>query len=147
LGSELSRRRFLTLGAAIAGAALVPMEVGAAAASVPQKHPKGTAAGGRFPYALASWQEIGSAPVRIDLPRGRSTKLRVQKATDLAQPSRPSAHGDEFSLTFSVDGAVPSEGTYTLNHSSLGTFPLFLSPTDNGRVTALVNRSHGVHHR
>jgi hypothetical protein len=131
----------------LAGAALVPTGVEAAAASVPPKHPKSAAAGGRFPYALASWQEIGSAPVRIDLPHGRSTKLRVQEATDLAQPSRRSAQGDEFSLTFSVDGAVPSEGTYTFNHSSLGTFPLFLTPTGNGRVTALVNRSHGVDHR
>jgi hypothetical protein len=147
LGSELSRRRFLTLGAAIAGAALVPTGVGAAAASVPPKHPKSAAAGGRFPYALASWQEIGSAALRVELPHGRSTKLRVQQATDLAQPSRSSAQGDAFSLTFSVDGVVPSEGTYTFNHSSLGTFPLFLTPTANGGVTALINRSYGVHHR
>jgi hypothetical protein len=143
MGSEFSRRRFLILGATAAGVALVPAGAVTAAATGPAKN----RATSRFPYALASWQEAGSGPLRVDLPHGRSTTLRLKQATDLGGPSSPSDQGDQFSLTFAVHGPLPSEGTHTVSHTSLGTFPLFLSPINNGRVTALVNRSRGVHHR
>jgi len=148
MSSELSRRSFLalgTLGAAIAGTALVP--TGAASAALPtQTSPStGTGSGDRSPYALASWQQIGADRIRVNLPHGGSTTLRTSKVTDRSR-GLPSAQGDEFALAFAVEGVVPNEGTYILSHASLGTFPLFLSPADKGQVTALVNRSHGVNH-
>ncbi|HXA30824.1 MAG TPA: hypothetical protein VNV87_01095 [Acidimicrobiales bacterium] len=138
MGSELSRRGFLTLGAAVAGAALIPVGATTAAASERSN---------RYPYALTTWQQMGNGALRVELPHGRSTTMRTQKVTDLAPSGGRSSQGDEFALTFSVDGAVPAEGTHTLSHSTLGRFPLFLSPAGNGVVTALVNRSHGVGHR
>jgi uncharacterized protein (DUF1501 family) len=138
MGSELSRRGFLTLGAAVAGAALIPVGASTAAASERSN---------RYPYALTSWQQMGNDSLRVKLSHGGSTTMRMQKVTDLAPSGAPSNRGDQFALTFSVDGAVPDEGTHTLSHSKLGRFPLFLSPGDHGVVTALVNRSHGVGHR
>jgi hypothetical protein len=96
---------------------------------------------------LASWQQTGNDSLRVKLSHGGSTTMRMQKVTDLAPSGALSNRGDQFALTFSVDGAVPDEGTHTLSHSKLGRFPLFLSPGDHGVVTALVNRSHGVGHR
>jgi len=151
MSSELSRRSFLalgTLGAAVAGTALVP--TGAASAALPTQSSTSTSTGigssNRSPYALASWQQIGAERIRVDLPGGGSTTLRTNKVTDRSR-GLPSAQGDEFALAFAVDGIVPNEGTHTLTHASLGTFPLFLSAADKGQVTALVNRSHGVKHR
>lgn len=138
MGNELSRRGFLTLGVAVVGAALIPIGATTATASEGSKD---------FPYALASWQQMGTDSLRVKLSHGGSTTMRMQKVTDLAPSGTPSNRGDQFALTFSVDGALPDEGTHTLSHSKLGRFPLFLSPGDNGVVTALVNRSHGVGHR
>jgi hypothetical protein len=148
MSSELSRRSFLalgTLGVAVAGTALVP--AGAASAALPMQSSASTEIGSsnRSPYTLASWQQIGAEQIRVDLPHGGSTTLRTNKVTDRSR-GLSSAQGDEFALAFAVEGIVPNEGTHILNHASLGTFHLFLSPADKGQVTALVNRSHGVTH-
>jgi hypothetical protein len=71
--------------------------------------------------------------------------LKLSAVDELGIAGRQSVSQAEcFSLSFSSrEGDALEQGTYTVSHDALGSFPLFVVPGSDGRgptYTALVNR-------
>ena len=122
----VSRRGLLRGGAAALVSAGVPFRslgvlFPAVAGAAPAQAPAGTAAPltqASFAACLNTSFRIGAKPSAVDI-------VLVQVTPGI----KPSAAGDCFSLLFSGPSAKTFvSGTYTVTHSSLGTFPLFVGP-------------------
>jgi hypothetical protein len=145
VASGMDRRNFIRIGIA-AGAGLMAVTALPTAINGFLDHVS------RFtPAADLSHQRLSPLAgdtVRVAGPTGASSELLVERVT----PATPYASsngrlaGDSFSIFFEGPVGTPlDQNTYELRHSSLGAFPVFLSPvglTDgaNQRYEAVFNR-------
>jgi hypothetical protein len=89
---------------------------------------------------LATYVPLVGSTFRIQRPQSSPLSVKLVSATRL-----PSEVGESFSLIFrGHDDAKLGQEMYTIEHSSLGTFPLFLVPVGpayKGQdLQAIVNR-------
>jgi hypothetical protein len=144
LQKTMSRTGLLKLGA-VAAVVLGAGPVAHAAASSETAAKDGgavaTGRGVRGPryLRLATYVPLVGSTFRIHRSQS-SLSVKLVSATRL-----PSEHGEAFSLIFRGHGnAKLGQETYTIEHSTLGTFPLFLvpvGPAQKGQdFQAVVNR-------
>jgi uncharacterized protein DUF6916 len=164
----VSRREFLQRSGLLAAGAVLP--VSAFAGTKPEKTPggasgaPGTGTGlgtvsGDAPWSLASFQQaLGTEFAVQQTPGGSPVWLLLTAVTDtstspatskviLAVPT-PQAYSvpppmNSFLLSFSASLAQPlTQGTYPVNHGTLGMFSLFIVPGAQGgqMYYAVVNR-------
>lgn len=85
---------------------------------------------------------------RVQVGTNRSVDLKLVQVVPLPRPARgvlPSATGDGFTLHFNGPSANPfQQGTYTVDHSALGSSQIFLVPArpteSNQPYEAVFNR-------
>jgi hypothetical protein len=144
LQKTMSRTGLLKLGA-VAAVVLGAGPVAHAAASSETAAKDGgavaTGRGVRGPryLRLATYVPLVGSTFRIHRSQS-SLSVKLVSATRL-----PSERGEAFSLIFRGHGnAKLGQETYTIEHSTLGTFPLFLVPVGSARkgqdFQAVVNR-------
>ncbi len=131
------RRHFFSQASGIAATALVPT-ITASAASV-------ASASAKFePLSASAFSTALNTPFQayaIDSANGTATAkpitliLESVEARQHAHPSVSAARAKEtaFSLKFSASGANLAQDTYALSHPSLGTLPMLLVPSPNGK--------------
>lgn len=131
-----SRRHFFSQASGIAATAFIPA-ITASAASAASTAAKfeplsasafSTALNTPFQaYALDSANGSGALPITLI--------LESVEARQHAHPSVSAARAKEmaFSLKFSASGANLAQDTYALSHPSLGTLPMLLVPSPNGK--------------
>ncbi len=148
----ISRRRFVGAGLAVAAAAAMPLPgvslfVGKAGAAqlfngvLPTTGTGGSQAVNPFSSA-AMFKPFLHTPFQGRFGRNAGT-LELTQVDDLAGTVKEATAGAQFSLLF--DGskvAKFSQGTYTLQHASLGSFAVFLVPVGKSGVVyqAVINR-------
>jgi hypothetical protein len=117
----VGRRHFFSQASGMAATALVPAITTSAASAA-------TAAAKFQAYALDSANAITAAtPITLI--------LESVEARQHAHPDVSAARAKEmaFSLKFSASGANLPQDTYALSHPSLGTLPMLLVPSPNGK--------------
>lgn len=128
------------------------LKVGASAAAVVGAGPLAHAAAGanpqRDPLAylrLATYQPLRGATFTLQHPHGAIPAKLVVVESLTARGPKERARREQFSLIFETQRGEPlPQGTYQLEHQSLGQFPLFLVPVGRGKkgveLEAVVNR-------
>jgi hypothetical protein len=128
--SELTRRQVLQAGGAGATAAFLLLHLPATA---------GAARGANNHLLRSTWRDLEATNLRSG-----SSVLRLESVGDLsAAPNVPSLRNSEdaFSLVFSGPrGLGHSDRPLRVTNGDLGTFDLFVSPLDDGKYEAVVNR-------
>ena len=128
----VTRRQLLKAGGVSA--------LAAAGAAWPQREPGvfGLSAPGHL--SRATYLPLVGQNLRVV---GAGATLELAAVDDL-QGHNLRDRDDAFALTFhGRRGSALEQGTYTLEHASLGRFPLFLLPGGRGRYRAVVDRSRG----
>ena len=126
----VSRRDVLVRGTALAGIAMAAGVVGWRGLT----NRPGELTLADFSPQLGTW---------FDIHAGGTGRLRLLEASPSTVTGQNGARytGEAFSLLF---GGAPANGTVTLSHPALGSFPLFVSPvgrdTNGPHVEAVVNR-------
>jgi hypothetical protein len=144
----VSRRKFITAGAAAATAGCIPVRplgflVGTADASTGL----GMSSGSLFSSSDNFRPHIGSS-FSVATPQ-RSSVLTLTSVDDFRLPGTVAARrlktpGAGFTLLFdgSKFDSFP-QGTYTVRHAKIGTFDIFLAPVGmDTDVQAVINRLH-----
>lgn len=129
----------LVLGTGSASRALASDTVASAARGAGNARTGRTVRGPRY-LKLATYVPLVGSTFRIHRPAASSLKVKLVSATRLQ-----SEIGESFSLIFRGHGnAKLGQETYTIEHGSLGRFPLFLVPVGPARkgqdFQAIVNR-------
>jgi hypothetical protein len=146
---SISRRKFLKAGTIVAIAAGIPLNVLASGtASADSSFFPGF---GSLPLPSSMDSELFSRYLntQFTLRRGQTeTKFKLVEVRHwTARGAKKPADGKEcFSLIFENAGPEQlTQDTYTVAHSSLGEFPLFLVPAAKTakKYEALFNRLHG----
>jgi hypothetical protein len=147
---SFTRRRFLKAGTLVALAAAIPLKV---AAQQPRKandgnpidQSKDVLADPLSTYSRSTFSSYLNSIFR--LYTGYSTvDVALVEVKDLTPGAKTAQTGAEcFSLLFRGGSVVLKQNTYKIEHPSLGTFPLFLTPgtaDDNGAQSfvAIINR-------
>jgi len=128
--SELTRRQVLQAGGAGATAAFLLLHLPATA---------GAARGANNHLLRSTWRDLETTNLRSG-----SSVLRLESVGDMsAAPNVASLRNSEdaFSLVFSGPrGLGHSAKPLRVTNGELGTFDLFVSPLDDGKYEAVVNR-------
>jgi hypothetical protein len=147
---SITRRKFLKAGTLVALSAAIPLKV---AGQQPRKVNDGNpidqsrdvAADPLSTYTRSTFSSYLNSIFR--LYTGYSTvDLALVEVKDLAPGANTARTGAEcFSLLFRGGSVALKQNTYKIEHPSLGTFPLFLTPgtaDDNGAQSfvAIINR-------
>lgn len=150
---NVTRRKFLRAGAVsalFAGLTLAPSKLVFGQQKSKNAPPQETDPAFSFD-AAAFAPYLGSEFMLAAGGRGRATAARLELVSDLQKDMRErrvATHdGQCFALVFSAPApkrATPQQGTYRVEHASLGRFSLFLvpGPARAGSVTyeAVINR-------
>jgi hypothetical protein len=99
------------------------------------------------PSSASFMRQIGST-FRVRVDPNRSVDLKLVQVTQLLRPTRgviPASSREGFTLQFAGPSADPfKQGTYTVDHSALGTSQIFLVPArpagSNQSYEAVFNR-------
>ena len=147
---SITRRKFLKAGTLVALAAAIPLKV---AGQQPRKvndgnpidQSKDVAADPLSTYTRSTFSSYLNSIFR--LYTGYSTiDVALVEVKDLTPGAKTAQTGAEcFSLLFRGGSVALKQNTYRIEHASLGTFPLFLTPgtaDDNGAQSfvAIINR-------
>jgi hypothetical protein len=145
LQKTMSRTGLLKLGAVAAvllGAGPVAHATASSETAAKDGGAVATGRGVRGPryLRLATYVPLVGSTFRIHRSQSSSLSVKLVSATRL-----PSELGEAFSLIFRGHGnAKLGQETYTIEHSTLGTFPLFLVPVGSAQkgqdFQAVVNR-------
>lgn len=134
-GPTFSRRKLLVmtggLGAVLVSPVLRPSPALALLA------PDRIAAPGAALLTLARFTPLVGSTFGVVSGRVQTVRATLEEATARApRPAdRPGLSGESFSLIFAANGRKAlGDGTYTVVHPALGTFPLFLVAVDRGRL-------------
>ncbi len=133
-------RRDLFVGAATAAAAVpplfaMPLVIAHASSSAPT-------------MTKSEFASLVGTDFRFAVGAGRSVACRLESVTDLPVPPRspaPAPGGEAFTLVFVRAQRLGfGQGTYTVSHHGLGSFPLLVVPIGSAsaahRCEAVVNR-------
>jgi hypothetical protein len=145
---EISRRRLFQMGQACLAVAAVP-EVFAAESGFEESNRRLAALSREHftPHVGSSFavrREESTSWIRLvavedsSAPEPDYSKIPSQFRPKVAPPKL-----DAFALRFLGPGAGLTQNTYTVEHASLGTFRLFLSPAGENEYTAVFNRIVG----
>ena len=135
---KLSRGRLLKAGASAAAVVGAGPLAHAAAAANPQRDPLAY-------LRLATYQPLEGATFTLHHPHRPVPARLVAVESQTARGPKERSRREQFSLIFETQRGEPlPQGTYQLEHPSLGQFPLFLVPVGRGRkgveLEAVVNR-------
>lgn len=138
-GAQISRRNLLTAGVVAAASVVTPSAGSLLRAGVPADPYR--------PVSREQYARLVGSTFRVHVDSTQTTDVvltAIEDARTARDPRRaPTAMHDAFSLVFTGSGrrAFP-QGTYQLDHSTLGTTMLLLVPDARGRQvsTATINR-------
>jgi hypothetical protein len=134
---EISRRQVLRWGQVCLAAAAVPGRIRGAAGDSSDK---------LLTLSRADFVPLIGSRFQTTGPAGQPVWLLLLSAEQAAFPAAaPDGRGiaprvDTFLLTFSRNGEILPQGTYTMQHDTLGTLPLFIVPS--GELTSMATVSH-----
>lgn len=142
---DMDRRQFIKVGIAAGAGVLAVTALPVAINGIMDRAPRFTPAADLDHAQLST---LAGDTVRVGNPTGPPSALVVQHVTPTAPYASTDGRliGDSFSIVFAGPPGEPlDQATYELNHRSLGTFPVFLSPVDladgvNQRYEAVFNR-------
>ncbi|MDH4147063.1 MAG: hypothetical protein OEY23_18045 [Acidimicrobiia bacterium] len=124
--SALSRRRFLSLGAAGVGITAVPASLVAGS---------GRAAAAPDPLTFAAWSGLVGTEVTIERWDGPALTTRLASVIDERRATTSGGEelvGEAFTLVLEAPGAPMLDGgTYQVGHRALGSAPMLVSPLDD----------------
>jgi hypothetical protein len=161
----VSRREFLQRSGLLAVGAVLPMS--ALAGTIPPKTSPmtpGSAGAGtgpgngvvNFAWSEASFQQVVGTEFAVQQTPDQKVWLQLTSVTDMSTPvtvdtrnmavpppvTAPPPPVECFVLSFRASLAQPlTQGTYAMDHATLGQFPLFVVPAQDGQTYyAVVNR-------
>lgn len=123
---NISRRKFLGRGSALSVAALVPMVVRAAVSDGSQLSANGLTKLNTLTHR--SFEPHLNQTFQVHL-----SAMELQEL-ELIRVSRPTKQRrcESFDVLFAGSDKPFGEGTYTIQHKTLGSFPVFLVPVGHG---------------
>jgi len=152
---SISRRKFLRSGTLVALAAAVPLnsaiavlgqKVGVDGGNRIDLSPQEVAADPLANYTKATFQQYLNSIFRLSGGIYKPVDVTLLSVSDMLPANAPVEPGKEcFTLLFRGESIALPQGTYTVDHASLGRFALFVVPVgadDNGvqGYLATINR-------
>lgn len=145
----ISRRGLLQMAPMLAAAGIIPKRLLAETPSTGFPELSQESFGG---YANTPFEAVDrsgkSIWVTLTSVEDQTTQIaELNRSAWAALPVRTGGeppHFDVFALHFYGPPGSLAQGTYTMNHATLGSFPIFLVPNGYSSYTAIVNRLIGV---
>jgi hypothetical protein len=147
----VSRRKFLVAGQTLLAAAALPMKFFGAAA-VPEFGPSNTT--NMALWTIRTFQPLVNSSFTVRSGSATAAWLTLLSVEDMNSKTQantaPMAFGlkgpqaskpaiDTFALHFYLTGETLPQGTYELEHRSLGRFSLFVVPSGTSTYTAIIS--------
>jgi hypothetical protein len=140
----VSRRRFLVAGQTLLAAAALPMKFFGATATITNMATwtKGTfqpLVNSSFAVLAGSGTAAWLTLLSVEDMNSKPPVKTAPMAFGLKGPKASPAVIDTFALHFYITGETLPQGTYELEHRSLGRFSLFVVPSGTSTYTAIIS--------